>query len=122
VAAKEVAVKKYVVRLSVDERAQFNDLIHKGKRSAQLLKKARILLKADASEAGDHRADSEKNILKPHLKQQWVIAPDDSAPFVANMEDVLSYSSACQGDRICVGSIVLYSFGSFVAALASVTP
>src|ERR1700675_4532704 len=36
-----------------------------------------------------HRADSQKNILKPHLKQQWVIAPDASAAFVANMEDVL---------------------------------
>ena len=34
-AAKEVAVKKYVVRLSADERAQLNDLIRKGKRSAQ---------------------------------------------------------------------------------------
>src|ERR1700675_946796 len=36
-----------------------------------------------------HRADSQKNILKPHLKQQWVIAPDASAAFVASMEDVL---------------------------------
>ena len=51
-AVKEVAVKKYVVRLSADERAQLNDLIRKGKRSAQLLTKARILLKADVSEAG----------------------------------------------------------------------
>ena len=32
-AAKEVVVKKYVVRLSLEERAQLNDLIHKGKRS-----------------------------------------------------------------------------------------
>src|SRR5258708_21721 len=31
----------------------------------------------------------QKNILKPHLKQQWVIPPDASAAFVANMEDVL---------------------------------
>jgi hypothetical protein len=30
-----------------------------------------------------------KNILKPHLKQPWVIAPDAKAAFVANMEDVL---------------------------------
>jgi hypothetical protein len=58
VAAKEVAVKKYVVRLSADERAQLNDLIHKGKRSAQLLTKARILLKADVSEAGEGWSDS----------------------------------------------------------------
>jgi hypothetical protein len=35
------------------------------------------------------RADAQKNILKPHLKQHWVIAPDASAAFVANMEDVL---------------------------------
>jgi hypothetical protein len=53
VVAREVTIKKYVVRLSVDERAELNDLIHKGKRSAQLLTKARILLKADVSEAGE---------------------------------------------------------------------
>jgi hypothetical protein len=58
VAAKEIAVKKYVVRLSADERAQLNDLIHKGKRYAQLLTKARILLKADVSEAGEGWSDS----------------------------------------------------------------
>ena len=42
---KEIAVKKYVVRLSAEERAQLDELIRKGKRSAQLLTKARILLK-----------------------------------------------------------------------------
>jgi hypothetical protein len=41
-AAKEVAVKKYVVRLSAGERAQLDDLTHKGKCSAQLLTKARM--------------------------------------------------------------------------------
>ena len=35
------------------------------------------------------RADAQKNILKPHLTRQWVIAPEASAAFVANMEDVL---------------------------------
>ena len=35
------------------------------------------------------RADAQKNILQPHRKQQWVIAPEASAAFVANMEDVL---------------------------------
>jgi hypothetical protein len=30
-----------------------------------------------------------KKVLKPHRKQQWVIPPDASAAFVANMEDVL---------------------------------
>ena len=57
-AAKEIVVKKYVVKLSEDERKQLQDLIHKGKRSAQLLTKARILLKADVSEAGEGWSDS----------------------------------------------------------------
>ena len=30
-----------------------------------------------------------KTLLKPHLKQQWVIPPDANAAFVAAMEDVL---------------------------------
>ncbi|MGB5085444.1 MAG: IS630 family transposase [Methylocystis silviterrae] len=177
-----MAVKKYVVRLSADEREKLTEFIRSGKRSAQLLTKARILLKADVSEAGEGWSDSKiaaaldtsvaniertrrqlveegfeavltrkynpnsarprifdgaaeaklialacgpapagyarwtlslleekvvelnivekasdntigrtlkKTFLKPHLKQQWVIAPQASAGFVANMEDVL---------------------------------
>ena len=57
-AGKEVAVKKYVVRLSEEERGRLNELIRKGKRSAQLLTKARILLKADVSDAGEGWSDS----------------------------------------------------------------
>jgi hypothetical protein len=57
VVGNEIAVKKYVVRLSAEERAQLDELIRKGKRSAQLLTKARILLKADVSELGDGAAD-----------------------------------------------------------------
>ena len=57
-AGKEIAVKKYVVRLSAEERDQLNDLIRSGKRSAQLLTKARILLKADISDAGEGLSDS----------------------------------------------------------------
>ena len=55
---KEIAVKKYVVRLSAAEQAQLDELIRKGKRSAQLLTKARILLKADVSELGEGWSDS----------------------------------------------------------------
>ncbi|HYA81762.1 MAG TPA: IS630 family transposase [Methylocystis sp.] len=181
-ASKEVAVKKYVVRLSEEERARLEEFVRKGKRAAHLLTKARILLKADVSEAGDGWSDSriaealdtsvptvertrrqlveegfeavltrkynpnsaprrifdgaaeaklialacgpapagrakwtlrlleekvvelqivesasdntigrtlKKTFLQPHLKQQWVIAPEASAAFVANMEDVL---------------------------------
>ncbi|MGB9105526.1 MAG: IS630 family transposase [Terriglobales bacterium] len=177
-----MAIKKYIVRLSSEEREQLSDFIHSGKRSTQLLTKARILLKADVSEAGEGWSDGKiaealdtsvanvertrrqlveegfeavltrkynpnsapprifdgvaeaklialacgpapagyarwtlslleekvvelnivekasdntigrtlkKTFLKPHLKQQWVIAPQASAGFVANMEDVL---------------------------------
>ena len=48
-AAKEISVKKYVVRLSGEEREQLEALIRKGKSAAQRLLKARILLKADVS-------------------------------------------------------------------------
>lgn len=58
-AAREIAVKKYVVRLSDDERTRLQALIHTGKRSAQQLMKARILLKADASDAGPGYSDSQ---------------------------------------------------------------
>ena len=57
-AGKEIAVKKYVVRLGAEERDQLNDLIRSGKRSAQLLTKAHILLKADVSDAGEGWSDS----------------------------------------------------------------
>jgi hypothetical protein len=53
VAGKEIAVKKNVVRLDAEERDRVNELIRKGKCSAQLLTKARILLKADISDAGE---------------------------------------------------------------------
>ena len=57
-AGKAIAVKKYVVKLTEEERDRLNELIRKGKRSAQLLRKARILLKADVSDAGEGWSDS----------------------------------------------------------------
>src|SRR5213083_3099655 len=57
-AAKEISVKRYVVRLSTDEREQLEALIRKGKSPARRLLKARILLKADVSEAGEGWSDS----------------------------------------------------------------
>jgi len=58
--AREVpVVKKYVVRLSAEEREQLNTMIRKGKSSAQRLMKARILLKADVSEGGEGWSDSQ---------------------------------------------------------------
>jgi transposase len=59
VARKAIAVKKYVVTLSDDERDQLNAMIRKGKHPARQQLKARILLKADASDAGEGWSDSQ---------------------------------------------------------------
>ena len=54
-----MANKKFVVELSAEERARLGELISKGKTSAKVILKARILLKADKSEAGEGWADED---------------------------------------------------------------
>ena len=78
-AAQQSSVKKYVVKLSDDEREQLNALIHKGKHSARQLTRARILLKADSAEAGDGWSDSQiataldtSEATVSRTRQQWV--------------------------------------------------
>lgn len=58
-ASKTPVVKKYVVRLSKDERAQLNELIRKGKSPATRQLKARILLKAEVGKGGEGWSDSQ---------------------------------------------------------------
>jgi transposase len=57
-AAKKISVKKYVVRLSGEERERLEALLRKGKSPARRQLKARILLKADVSESGEGWSDS----------------------------------------------------------------
>ena len=57
-AGQTPSVKKFVVRLSAEEREQLQALVRKGKSPAKRLLKARILLKADVSEAGEGWSDS----------------------------------------------------------------
>ena len=52
-----MANKKFIVKLSGEERAQLTGLISKGKAAAKTILKARILLKADQGEAGESWAD-----------------------------------------------------------------
>ena len=59
VTAKRIAVKKYVVKLSETERERLNTLINTGKHPARQLTRARILLKADSSDAGEGWSDSQ---------------------------------------------------------------
>jgi len=53
----EVGVKKYVVRLDTEERVRLEAMIGKGKHPAATILKARILLKADISDAGEAWSD-----------------------------------------------------------------
>src|SRR5215475_12964516 len=57
-AGKEISVKRYVVKLSVEEREHLEGLLRKGKSAARRQLKARILLKADVSGAGEGWSDS----------------------------------------------------------------
>jgi len=52
------SVKKYIVRLTSEERDTLEAMIGKGKHPATQILKARILLKADVSEAGEGWSDS----------------------------------------------------------------
>jgi hypothetical protein len=58
-AGRKVAVKKYVVRLTAEERERLEALRSKGSIPARRLMKALILLKADISDAGEGWSDSE---------------------------------------------------------------
>ena len=57
-AGKPRSVKRYVMRLEPDERERLAAMLRKGTQRAQALTKARILLKADVSEAGEGCSDS----------------------------------------------------------------
>jgi len=59
VGTREIAVKKYVVNLDGEERDRLTTMIRCGKHPAQRLMKARILLKADASDGGEAWSDSQ---------------------------------------------------------------
>ena len=53
----ENEVSKYVVRLSAEERQALEAVIHRGTHPASQVLKARVLLKADISEAGEGWSD-----------------------------------------------------------------
>ena len=73
-----MANKKFIVRLSADERKRLSDLISKGKAAAKTILKARILLKADQSDAGVGWSD-----------EQICAALDTNVSMVARMRATL---------------------------------
>ena len=78
-AARTPSVERYVVRLSAEERRELEAMIRKGKSAAARLVKARILLKADISEACEGWSDSrivealETSVSMVYrVRKQWV--------------------------------------------------
>jgi hypothetical protein len=59
VTRNKAVVKKYIVTLTDEERDRITALIQTGRHPARKLLKARILLKADASDAGEGWSDSQ---------------------------------------------------------------
>ena len=57
-AVRAPSVKRYVVRLSAEERGELEAMTREGKSSAVQLLKVRILLNTDVSEAGEGWSDS----------------------------------------------------------------
>ena len=88
-ATKEIAVKKYVVRLSKEERAQLHELLRKGKSPAKLQLKARILLKADVSRQGEGWSDS-----------QIIKALNTSVSMVHRVRQMISTKSSGKCERL----------------------
>jgi hypothetical protein len=54
---RKFEIRKYVVRLSEEERRTLEAIVHKGTHPSAQVLKARILLKADMSEAGESWSD-----------------------------------------------------------------
>lgn len=55
---QSISVKKYIVKLTAEERERLQALIRSGKHPARKLIRARILLKADTAEDGEAWSDS----------------------------------------------------------------
>lgn len=67
---REVAVKRYVVKLSGEERERLEALMRKGNSPARRPLRARMLLKADVSQAGEGWSDS-RIIQAPETACPW---------------------------------------------------
>src|SRR5215475_5957052 len=97
---KRIPTKKYVVRLSAEEREQLGALIRKGKSSAQRLMKVRILLKADVSEDGGGWSDSQ---IVEALETSATTVYRTRQQLVEEGLEARVESSACDQRRISAG-------------------
>jgi Homeodomain-like domain len=75
----KMAKRRYVIKLTAEERKQLEELIRKGKSSAKQQLKARILLQADESPAGAKWSDAQISealgtypVMCARVRRQWV--------------------------------------------------
>lgn len=101
----QTLVKKYVVRLSAAEREQLEALIRKGKNAAGHLMKARILLKADVSDAGDGWSDSriiealETNALMVYRVRKQLVEEGLEAVFTRKQREMPPVPRIFDGEK-----------------------
>jgi hypothetical protein len=92
-----------VVKLSGEERKRLEALIHAGKSSARILTRARVLLKADVSEAGEgsvrpNGADAEVVVASNH-EQPIPIFQQFARGHPPGRDDVREISAVAARDR-----------------------
>jgi Homeodomain-like domain len=98
-------VKRYVVRLSADERERLGSMITKGKSAAQHLRKARILLKADVAEAGEGWSDSRiaealnTNVTAVHLVRKQLVEEGFDAVFTRKKREAPPVPRLFDGEK-----------------------
>jgi hypothetical protein len=102
---EECAIKKYVVRLSADERERLERMIAKGRNGAQYQRKARILLKADVSDAGEGWSDSRiaealsTNVTAVHLVRKQLVEEGFEAVFTRKKRALPPVSPIFDGEK-----------------------
>jgi hypothetical protein len=79
VSAQQKPRSKYIAQLSDEERKRLDTLIQSGKHRARQLLKARVLLKADESDAGVEPGDS-YDTARPVLADLSALSPDGYCP------------------------------------------
>jgi len=102
---EETATKRYIVRLSAEERERLESMIAKGKNTAQYLRKARILLKADVSDAGEGWSDSRiaealnTNVKAVHLARKQLVEEGFEAVFTRKKRETPPVSRIFDGEK-----------------------
>ena len=102
---EESGNKRYIVRLSADERERLESMIAKGKSGARYLLKARLLLKADVSAAGEGWSDSriaaalDTNVKAVHLVRKQLVEEGFDAVFTRKKRTTPPVSPIFDGEK-----------------------